>query len=212
MIVLAGDVGGTNTRLALFAIGEGDDRVLVTSARLNHPNGVSAYRIEHAGKAMVYATDTEHYATPDLKLQKLAKGADLLIYDGQFTPEEYPQKVRWGHSTYAKGAEMAQLADVKELHLFHHDPKHSDVFIDDLTAHAQKLFPNTKAAQEGMRMMLEPASYSVVHAFVKEVGPLDGIAEPELRARYRAWAEKRVDDPVMREVYWKEIDTRLRKR
>ena len=69
-----------------FAVGS----AIVRAARLNHPNGVVAYRIEHEGRAVVYATDTEHYAERvDRSLISLAEGADLLIYDAQYTPEEY---------------------------------------------------------------------------------------------------------------------------
>ena len=132
--------------------------IAVTNARLNHPApGVYAYRIEHGGRSIVYATDTEHYSEPDWKLVKLAQDADLLIYDSQYTPEEYPQKVSWGHSTYAEGAKVAQLARVKELHLFHHDPEHSDEFLENnILLPAQELFANTYLAQEGRVHVYEP--------------------------------------------------------
>lgn len=123
--------------------------IKVTCARLNHPNGVYAYRVQLGDKAIVYATDTEHYAAPDWKLLKLAEDADVLIYDGQYTPEEYPKKIGWGHSTYVEGARIAKLAGVKELHLFHHDPSHDDRTIDEIVLHARELFPNTFAAREG---------------------------------------------------------------
>src|SRR4051794_36107836 len=64
-------------------------RAVITAAPGNHPNGVWAYRVDHAGKSIVYATDTEHYTVVDPKLATLAKGADVLIYDAQYTPEEY---------------------------------------------------------------------------------------------------------------------------
>lgn len=195
-----------------FEVGEGPDKMRVTSARLNHPNGVSAYRIEHAGAILTYATDTEHYDAPDWKLAKLAKDADVLIYDGQYTPEEYPQKVRWGHSTYAKGAEMAKLAGVKELHLFHHDPTHSDKAIDDIVERAQCLFPNTRAAQEGLSIVLgSQACPNVVAAFTNDLGGLDGLGEPEIRKRYDAWAADHVKDAWMRDAYWGEISAHLSK-
>src|SRR6185312_16937435 len=56
-----------------------DGGVVVRVARLNHPGGVFAYRVEHAGRSLVYATDTEHYACVDPALEKLAEGADVLI-------------------------------------------------------------------------------------------------------------------------------------
>ena len=92
----------------------------VRVAKLNHPGGVLAYRIEHEGRSVVYATDTEHYACVDPALRALAEGADVLIYDSQYTPEEYRgdagrSKVGWGHSTYVAGAELARAAGVGQL-------------------------------------------------------------------------------------------------
>src|SRR5262249_52477484 len=57
-----------------FTVGDATVRV----AKLNHPGGVFAYRIEHGGRSLVYATDTEHYACVDPTLRTLAMGADLL--------------------------------------------------------------------------------------------------------------------------------------
>ena len=134
-------------------VGEG---VVVTSARLNHPGGVLAYRIEHAGRTIVYATDNEHGAAPDPKLLALAKGADLLVYDAQYTPEEYTgetgrgSKVGWGHSTMMEGARIAKLAGVKELVLFHHDPSQDDDAVDRKEARARESFAATRSAREGL--------------------------------------------------------------
>ncbi len=120
----------------------------ITPATLLHPDGVTAYRIEHDNKTIVYATDTEHSPHTDDKLITLAADADILIYDAQYTPEEYSTKKGWGHSTYKIGTAIAQKARVKQLHLFHHDPIHDDAAIDAIVAQAQTLFPNTHAAQE----------------------------------------------------------------
>lgn len=125
----------------------GEVRVVV--AKLNHPGGVYAYRIEWNGKVLVYATDTEHYACTDPVLRKLSEGADVLIYDSQYTPEEYPQKVGWGHSTFVAGAELAKAAGVGKLVLFHHDPSRSDAGVADIELRARELFPNCIAAREG---------------------------------------------------------------
>ncbi len=129
-----------------FDVGE----VHVRVARLNHPGGVFAYRIEHAGSSIVYATDTEHYACVDPTLRALAEGADVLVYDAQYTPDEYQTKVGWGHSTYVAGAEVAESAGVKQLVLFHHDPQRTDAGVLAIEQATQKLFPGTIAAREGL--------------------------------------------------------------
>jgi phosphoribosyl 1,2-cyclic phosphodiesterase len=133
-----------------FDVGE----VAVRVARVNHPGGAFAYRIEHGGHSLVYATDTEHYACVDPALRALALGADVLVYDAQYTPEEYQAKVGWGHSTYAAGAEVARSAGVGRLVLFHHDPQRSDEGVASVEKAAQALFPSTVAAREGMTLTI----------------------------------------------------------
>jgi phosphoribosyl 1,2-cyclic phosphodiesterase len=137
-----------------------DGAVVVRAAKLNHPQGVLAYRIEHAGHSLVYATDTEHLDSPDTKLIELAREADVLIYDAQYTPEEYVgagdgrSKVGWGHSTMIEGVKVAQAACVKRLILFHHDPDHDDEMVRRKEIRARELFPTTDAAREGMAISI----------------------------------------------------------
>lgn len=143
----------------VFAVGD----ATVRAAKLNHPGGVLAYRIEHAGRSVVYATDTEHYACVDPTLRALAEGADVLVYDAQYTPEEYrgdvgPSKVGWGHSTFAAGAELARAAGVGQLVLFHHDPRRTDEGVAEVERRARELFASSVAAREGMRIVLDPAA------------------------------------------------------
>ncbi|MEZ4367556.1 MAG: MBL fold metallo-hydrolase [Kofleriaceae bacterium] len=129
-----------------FTVGE----VRVTVARLNHPDPVYGYRLDAGGRSVVYATDTEHFACVDPALRQLADGADVLIYDAQYTPEEYPGKVGWGHSTWAAGAELARAAGVGQLVLFHHDPRRTDGQLAELEARAAAAQPGTIAAREGL--------------------------------------------------------------
>ena len=127
--------------------------VRVFAAKLNHPDPVYGYRLEVGGKSIVYATDTEHYACVDPTLRSLAADADILIYDAQYTPEEYPAKVGWGHSTWSAGAELARAAGVKQLVLFHHDPRRSDAQVAELEGRARGVFAGTIAAREGMTLV-----------------------------------------------------------
>lgn len=140
---------------ATFAVGA----VEVTMARLNHPDPVYGFRLDWNGVSVVYATDTEHYSCVDPTLRKLAAGADVLIYDAQYTPEEYrgeigPSKVGWGHSTYEAAIELARAADVRQLVLFHHDPKRDDRGVAMMEDRARALFANTVAAREGGRLVV----------------------------------------------------------
>ena len=139
----------------------GDARI--TAAKLNHPGGVLAYRIEHRGRTVVYATDTEHYACVDPVLRDLAAGADVLIYDSQYTPAEYAgeigrPKVGWGHSTNEAAARAAKASGVRQLVLFHHDPQRTDEGVEAMEDATRRLFASTLAAREGMVIELEPAA------------------------------------------------------
>jgi phosphoribosyl 1,2-cyclic phosphodiesterase len=139
--------------------GEGD-RVRVTNASGNHPQGVYAFRVDYGGKALVYATDTEHYeGRIDENLSALCKGADLLVYDSQYTPEEYAgtagsggPKKGWGHSTFEEGVKLARKAGVSRLVLFHHDPTQSDTAVKAKEQRARALMPGTMAAHEGLTL------------------------------------------------------------
>lgn len=137
--------------------GDGNE-VRITNALGNHPNGVYAYRVDHLGQSAVYCTDTEHYAVIDPKLLELCRGVDVLIYDSQYTPEEYAgttgggSKVGWGHSTFEAGADLAKASGAKKYVLFHHDPSQSDAHVREKEKRAQGLFPNALAAYEGLHI------------------------------------------------------------
>jgi len=66
--------------------------------------------------------------------------ADLLIADGQYTEKEYPSKVGWGHSSIQLLLDIAYQAHVKQLAIFHHDPQHSDKFLDELWMKSRSKF------------------------------------------------------------------------
>ena len=125
--------------------------VNVRTAPLNHPNGATAYRIEHEGRACVYVTDTEHVpGEPDQNILGIIEGADLVIYDSTYTEREWPEKIGWGHSTWEEGMRLCRAAGVKRLAIFHHDPDHDDAFMDALEAEATAAWPGNMVAREGM--------------------------------------------------------------
>ncbi|MCC6873493.1 MAG: MBL fold metallo-hydrolase [Sandaracinaceae bacterium] len=137
----------------------GGARILAQA--LEHPGGVLGYRIEHAGRAIVYATDTEHSpepgACPDPRLVSLAKGADVLIYDAMYTPDEHagrsgPARAGWGHSTWQAGVAVADAAGVDRLVLFHHDPQRTDEGVRAIEEAARETRPGTVAAREGLEI------------------------------------------------------------
>jgi phosphoribosyl 1,2-cyclic phosphodiesterase len=124
-----------------------------------HPKGgVSIYKIRWSDKSMVYASDTESYVGGDIRLINFAKNVDLLIHDAQYTREEYvgepATRQGWGHSTPEMAAAVAKAAKVKQLALFHHEPLHDDDTLARIEKEAQKAFPNTILAYEGLSIEL----------------------------------------------------------
>ncbi|MDQ6708374.1 MAG: MBL fold metallo-hydrolase, partial [Acidobacteriota bacterium] len=111
---------------------------------VNHPQGACGYRIESEGAVIVYASDLEHGDPAlDSVVREYARDADLLIYDAQYTPEEYESKRGWGHSTWLEATRVARDAGARQLVLFHHDPGRTDDNLADLVERARKCFPNT---------------------------------------------------------------------
>lgn len=131
--------------------------VLVENNLLNHPGEAVGYRVSWQGHAVAYITDTEHFPDRvDAHVVKLAKDADLLIYDATYTDEEYysekTSKVGWGHSTWQEAVKVAKAARVKKLVVFHHDPLHSDDFMDRIKEQTAAQFPNSVVAWEGLEI------------------------------------------------------------
>lgn len=164
-----------------FQIGE----VTVRTARLNHPYIAIGYRIEHRGCTVAYVSDTAPFRDllletevvmdrPDLTrsmppetrrqldameagVVSLARDADLLIYDTQFTEAEYAERPHWGHSTPAVGLAVALAAGSKRLMLFHHAPDRTDEAMDAVLAETRKLAAGSvaiDAAFEGLEVEL----------------------------------------------------------
>ena len=122
----------------------------------SHPqDGAVIYRIEYAGRRVVYATDVEWQQGCDDDVIEFMEGADLLIHDAQYTKRDYLQmKQGFGHSTIEMAVEAARAAHVHELILFHHDPIYDDMQLDRMEAEAQSHFARTRSACEGMEIDL----------------------------------------------------------
>ncbi len=127
------------------------DGTVVTVRRLNHPHGALGFRLDSGQQVIVYASDHEPDGKHlDANLTELAEGADLLIYDAQYTPEEYASSRRgWGHSTWKDAVDLARRAHVKKLVLYHHDPDHNDEAIDEIVRRASEHFEDVSGAAEG---------------------------------------------------------------
>jgi len=136
----------------------------LTTARINHPGGGFAYRLETGGKSVVYATDREADSIEnhsgellEPELLELARGADLLIHDAQYSDEEYQRYRRgWGHTSFSDAIRIAREAGVKRLALFHHDPSHTDDFLarEEVRLQCESSDFIVFAAAEGLEILL----------------------------------------------------------
>jgi phosphoribosyl 1,2-cyclic phosphodiesterase len=127
----------------------------VRTAPLNHPGGATGYRVEYGAHVLAYITDTEHHpGVLDPHVMALAQEADVMIYDCNYTEDEWPAHIGWGHSTWQHGVRLAEGAKAKLLVIFHHDPAHSDRVLDRIATEAKGLLPSAIVAAEGMILRL----------------------------------------------------------
>jgi phosphoribosyl 1,2-cyclic phosphodiesterase len=131
------------------------DDLVIRPFPLHHPNGATGYRIESPDACIVYASDHEHgNAAIDAVVLAAAHRADILIYDAQYTAEEYEHRRGWGHSTWREAVKLARASGVKRLILFHHDPLRTDRQLETIVCDAQQEFEHTIAAKEGWTAQL----------------------------------------------------------
>ena len=112
--------------------------VRIDTMLLRHPGYCLGYKLTCRNRTICYITDNElylpthpqHDARYVQNLANFVRGADVLITDTTYRDHEYPSKVDWGHSCVSQVAELAARAEVKRLHLFHHDPDQTDDDID----------------------------------------------------------------------------------
>ncbi|HAY20982.1 MBL fold metallo-hydrolase [Desulfobacca acetoxidans] len=120
---------------------------------LSHPNGGLGYKFVEAGKTFVFLTDNElgyqhRGGLHPREYTEFAFNADLLIHDAEYTPEEYQQTRRWGHSTYLEALDLAMQARVKRFGLFHHNQDRTDSGIDNLLEHCREIIAAQKSSLE----------------------------------------------------------------
>jgi phosphoribosyl 1,2-cyclic phosphodiesterase len=132
----------------------GDDTI-VRVEELRHPGGCLGFRIENNGVALAYCTDSSHeddYLTENVL--KLARNADLLIHDAQYSLEQRKLYPDYGHSSWLEAAQVAIAANAKYLALFHFDPNASDDYMEAILARTREVFPNTMLSREGLVLNL----------------------------------------------------------
>jgi phosphoribosyl 1,2-cyclic phosphodiesterase len=182
---LVAKIGVTELRDdAGFAI----DDAQVSCARLNHPYVATAYSVTADGAKVVYVTDTAPFSDilfgheyvkgpppPDVVLPRsslqalaalragvvrLCEGADLVIYDTMFTPDDYRRTPHFGHSRPSDALDICADAGARTLALFHHAPERDDAAVDAMLIETRALAARQRksvsilAAYEGLLLPL----------------------------------------------------------
>jgi len=142
-----------------FAVGS--CKVLARS--VPHRGDTLGFRVEAGGQSLAYIPD--HQAPLDRRhipdgVLELCGGADLVVHDAQYSEEEFVERSEWGHSTVAYAVRVAAESGARRLLLFHHDPSHSDRYVERLLGQARRLpdaqrLEDVSIAREGMTIDLE---------------------------------------------------------
>ena len=132
---------------------------LTVRAMLQFHSGDSyGYRFERAGKTLVYSTDSEHKRDSPAETEAfvdLFRDADLVIFDAMYSlADAYSVKEDWGHSSNVVGVELAQLARVKHLCMYHHEPVFDDAKIAAVLRETRRLEEITR---DGHRVEISSA-------------------------------------------------------
>lgn len=131
------------------------NEIMVETIALNPSTSALGFRVNHGGRSLVYATDTDNSTEGiDKNLLYLAQDADLLIYDGTYSETAYHDLNGAANVPWEQGVELAKQAQVKEMILFHHNPVHDDNYLDHMEMEIRNRFPHMRLAREGMLLQL----------------------------------------------------------
>jgi phosphoribosyl 1,2-cyclic phosphodiesterase len=138
----------------------------IRAVPVSHPGPTLGYRVEADGGALAYIPDHEPVVggelrgrSPDwLSGSAVAGSATVLLHDAQYSEDEYPSRVGWGHASVADAVGYAQIVGAERLVLFHHDPLHDDEELEVIEGRAGELWAGDgrppELAREGMEIAL----------------------------------------------------------
>ena len=187
----------------LVELGEGEfsiGSIRVRTEFLNHTAPTLGYRVTSGGASVVYATDHEAHEGAtwrpahadggfneedllhpgDQRHAAFMRDADLVIHDAQYHAPDYPAKAGWGHSTVEYAVDLARVAQVKRLVLFHHDPSRDDAAIDSLLRMARR-----RAGPLDVTAAIEGEEMVVGESGADSGATADGPRAPKLQTRAR---------------------------
>jgi len=160
------------------------DGYKIKTEKLNHPVFCLAYKIFYNDKIIIYGGDHEPFrniyrddkkAASDMgfdedylieydklvneqnaKIYEFCENADIVIWDSQYSEEEYKTKIGWGHSYYEANIKMAEISKIKHIVFNHHDPASSDEKLSALEEKYSKI-----AEQKGFKLSFSREGKSI---------------------------------------------------
>ena len=112
-----------------------------------HPGATVAYKINVDGTTICWMPDNEFLqgyvgspfgisrdsdlVTPYLPMLEFLSDVDVLISEAQYTNEEYPSKIGWGHTSVSNACVLMKLANIKKWIVTHHEPMHTDELLEE---------------------------------------------------------------------------------
>jgi phosphoribosyl 1,2-cyclic phosphodiesterase len=134
------------------------DGATIDTIPIRHPQGGFGYRFREGGITVVFITDNElswegsKTSAHEKKCVRFCEGADVLIHDAQYTPEEIGDRRGWGHSDFLSAVDLGIKASVGRLILFHHDPTRKDPEVTAIMEACEK-----HASGAGAKVRIEAA-------------------------------------------------------
>ena len=136
----------------------------IRAEAVTHRGPTLGYRITDAdGTSLTYISDHEPGLGASLDTLEpewisgfdLARETDMLIHDCQYTDAEYPEHVGWGHSRLTDALTFGRRVEAGRMLLFHHDPLHSDDFLDRFYETARESWAGLGGADGAVEMAAE---------------------------------------------------------
>ncbi|MCR5289835.1 MAG: MBL fold metallo-hydrolase [Treponema sp.] len=135
------------------------DGMKVNCCKMNHPGNSYSFSFESHNKKFVYATDVElteeDYEKRNPKQKKVFENADMVVIDSQYTAEEAKIKEKWGHSAFCTAIDFAELWNIKQLYLFHHEPTYDDKKLNSILQAARWYANNITTTDTGINLAIE---------------------------------------------------------
>ena len=128
-----------------------EDGITVLPVPSNHPDGTHLYRVGLRGRTVCWGLDCE--LTPACRARYLAfaRDCDVLLFDGTYTPQDYPRCRGFGHSPYTLADDLRRDGNVGRVFVLHYEYDYTD---DLLRAEQENLPDGVSFAREGDEIAL----------------------------------------------------------